>query len=209
MKPGNQEIPPFKIESFWDWFMGMEAHYKYFFTEEELVDKDYLVEAMNNQILDFDRFSWEIGPLADHKYYLTISPNGSKELLRKSKTIIKSAPSLPNWEFYPAKPPKAEPLTFRLFDEFMIERTVVANEWHFVLKRRPDDLWDVIIEAPSIKDLDQDTQARAGEIAVIRIIGEEQKINRIAKVIVVEEFPKGEEIKKESIRKLSQILANP
>ncbi len=41
-----------------------------------------------------------------NKNFLTISPDGVLELLKKSEAILDSAPSIDGWIFYSSKPPK-------------------------------------------------------------------------------------------------------
>ena len=76
-----------KIDQFWSWFVQMEGPIRSFFTEEEPVNKDLIIESMNNRVLDFGMFTWEIGPGMNQPYYFLISPNGDKERLQISRQI--------------------------------------------------------------------------------------------------------------------------
>lgn len=180
-----------KIQSFWLWFAETEDNIREYFAEEEMVDKAALIEAINNRVLDFGLFAWEIGPGTSRTFYLTISPNGSKERLRISKQIIEAAPDLPDWEFHYARPPREEGLQFTLYDDFMVEREVDASPWQYVLLPQPEGRVEVLLEAPNTHHLDPDTRLLAGERVVGNLLGEEARIEFVYRVRVVEELEEG------------------
>lgn len=175
-----------RIKSFWQWFIGMEDNIREYFEEEEMVDKSALIESINNRVLDFGLFAWEIGPGASRSFYLTISPNGDKQRLRISRLIIEGAPDLPDWEFYYARPAVAGGLQFTLYDDFMVEREVDASPWKYVLLKKQDERLEVVLEAPNVHHLDPDTQLIAGERVVNSLLGEAAVIENIHRVRVVE-----------------------
>lgn len=182
-----------RIKSFWKWFVEMEDNIREYFSEEEMVDKAALIESINNRVLDFGLFAWEIGPGLSRPYYLTISPNGSKERLRISKLIIEAAPDLPDWEFNYARPAKSLDLKFTLYDDFMVEREVDASHWNYVLLKKQDERVEVVLEAPNAHHLDPDTQLMAGERVVNNLLGEEATINHVYRVRVVGELEEGQQ----------------
>ena len=206
MNLGLKELDEERIEAFWDWFEETEHSFKLFFKNEELVNKDLLVEAMNNWVLDFGKFSWEIGPLKGEQFYLAISPNGSQALLKQSRKVISLAPERNDWIFYPAKPARDWDFTFSMYDSFMLERQIDARDWSFELKRRPDHMFEITIEAKSIQNLDEETKLEAANQVVLRTIGEERKINRIAKVYVLEDLPESEYPDKKAIGRLKGLV---
>ena len=181
-----------KIQSFWEWFIETEEAIQEYFSEEEMVDKAALIESIDERVLDFGLFSWEIGPGVGRPFYLTISPNGNRERLRISKMIMESAPNLPDWEFHYAKPPKAWDLSFILFDDFMVEREVDASPWRYALRKRAEGRLEVILEAKNASHLDSDTLLMAGERVVANLLGEELMINQVYRVEVVEELEPGQ-----------------
>ncbi len=184
----NQQMLASKIDSFWDWFLEEEENIKDFFEEEEVIDKDALVDTINERVLDFGLFRWEIGPGQRRPFYLLISPNGNAERLRLSKRIMEDAPDLPDWEFYPARPSRSDALQFRLYDNFMTEQAIDASNWQYVLLDTPTEKVDILLEAPNIAGLDEETQWVAGEQGVTNLLGEEQKIARVRTVMVVAEL---------------------
>ncbi|MEZ5041732.1 MAG: hypothetical protein R2828_17690 [Saprospiraceae bacterium] len=177
-----------KIESFWKWFVQTEDRILTFFSDEVDADKDALIETINNKILDFGLFSWEIGPDRGRRHYLTISPNGDKTRLEISKLIISKAPRLRNWSFYYAKPSKKWDFVFKIYDDFMMERTIEAFRWNYVLLEYADDTLEIQIEANNISFLDQDYKKTAADLVITNILGEEAKIKDINKITIVEEL---------------------
>jgi len=174
-----------KIESFWEWFVDYEDTIKEFFDDDSEIDKNALIEEINNQVLDFGLFSWEIGPGVSKNYYLTISPNGKPEQLRLSRKIMTAAPDLPDWEFHHAKPAKKWNLQFTIYDDFMRERSIDASDWRFTLMQRPGQQVDIFLKADNIDFLDTDTRATAGDLVVTNLLGEETKINKVRRIQVL------------------------
>ena len=93
----NQDIQA-KIEQFWNWFTENEHRFR------KVTDVREAVEAMDDQILEFGLFKWEIGPGINKPFYLTLSPNGNEERLELSKMIMDLSPDLRQWEFNYCKP---------------------------------------------------------------------------------------------------------
>src|SRR5690606_8768571 len=106
------EIDKDKIEEFWEWFSMNVDHIKEVLSDDFHEGRKSLVKTTDNQVLQFGMFTWEMGPLDEQLYFLTISPNGSEELLQISKQIIEGSPSFPDWKFYYAKPAKNWDLKF-------------------------------------------------------------------------------------------------
>lgn len=177
-----------KIESFWEWFMEHEAEIKEILDDEIHPQRDALVRAMDNHILGFGLFTWEMGPATRNTFFLTISPNADKELLPISRAIMDHAPDLPDWTFLYAKPAKEGHLHLKLYDEDFNEHHVDALEWKFVLVPCPDKKVDVLIEAPNMAQLDFETQADAGSLVVSNLLGEVNRIQFVRRIIVVQAF---------------------
>jgi len=182
------DIPVSKIHAFWEWFMENEGVIRKFFEAEELVNKELLVEMINNRVLDFGLFTWEVGPGVDKPYYLLISPNGDKDLLGLSRSVVHAAPDLPQWEFYPAKPPREEPLTFKLYDSFMRVCEVDASAWEFSLMEAETEGIELVIKSPSMDHLDEETQFETADKVVVNLIGEAWAIEYIEDLVLVSAF---------------------
>jgi hypothetical protein len=177
-----------KIDAFWKWFAEQEDTIKDFFSDEAEVDKDKLIEEMNNLVLDLGRFAWEIGPDREGAFYLILSPNRDPELLELSKRIMAASPDLPDWELHPAKPARTWDWKLRLYDDFFLEREVDASGWQFVLLDRPGNQVEILFEADNLAYFDTETQQMAGETAVTNLLGEEMRIRYVRKVGVSPEL---------------------
>ena len=169
-----------KIRLFWDWFIRHEAQFRV------VTDPRAVTEMLNNQVLDFGLFAWEIGKGAYKNHSFTISPNGDKARLRLSKQIIRAAPIMPEWEFYPSKPPRNWDFTFEMFDSAMIKQTFDASEWEYVMLDGPSEQIDLILCADNIRRLDYEDLPQAADLVVTNILGEECKINHIHQIDLVE-----------------------
>ena len=188
ISPMNQTNVDPKIDSFWKWFVQMEDRIATFFAEDSEVDKDALIETINNRVLDFGLFAWEIGAGKTKRFHLTLSPNGDAKRLALSRSIIAQAPSLRDWEFYHAKPAKQWDYIFSIYDDFMMERSIEAFRWEYVLLEYPDDSLELKIVASNINFLDGEAKKAAVDLALTNIVGEECKVNYLKKVSIVEEF---------------------
>src|SRR5690606_8077079 len=121
-----------------------------------------LARNMDNFVLHFGMFTWEMGPV-DGRYYLTISPNGNEELLEVSEELIASAPELKRWNFYAAKPKKEWDLKFKVFDDFMTPHEVDASDWQYVWEHGPSRKITITVMANSIHHLDDETKLSAAD----------------------------------------------
>jgi len=64
-----------KVKQFWDWFIDNEYQFR------AITDTKTVVELLNNQVLEFGMFAWEIGIGVEKPHSFTISPNGDKKRL--------------------------------------------------------------------------------------------------------------------------------
>ncbi|MEM6380665.1 MAG: hypothetical protein AAF705_20950, partial [Bacteroidota bacterium] len=78
----NNDFLDQKIDDFWEWFLLMEQRFLDFFEDRTPGNKEALIEHLNNKVLDFGLFSWEMGPGKTKKYYFTVSPNGNEQRMR-------------------------------------------------------------------------------------------------------------------------------
>ena len=189
-----------KIENLWNWFVS---------NEDEIIDvvdnelaTDYIVESLDNRILDFGLFSWQIAPGKSKPWRLTISPNGDADLLKVSREIMNNAPQLSNWEFHYCKQAKDWNRTFEIYDELMNEHSVVASNWKFVALPKKGNLVQLIIEADNILHLDDETRFSAGELFVLNEIGEKARIQNVNTIQVVAEIEDQYQDQKVSIDQL-------
>lgn len=190
-----------KITAFWKWFSGIENQYRKFFTDEP-VNKDLLVEAMNNRVLDFGQFKWEMREGKQGVLQFIISPNGDHELFEKSQQLMAAATPHSNWQFLPALPPEKTDFKFQIYDEGMRLCDVDASEWECFLEKEVDGLIGITIKAENVEHLDSDTQISAGETIMKKLIGEAKFIDHIGGLSVVDEFLESEEEEAFSLKEL-------
>ena len=165
-----------------------------------------IVENLDNLILDFGMFTWEIGPGKVKLWYLTISPNGDRDLLRTSQKIIEHAPNLEDWEFNYCKPAKDWDRRFIIYDNNMNEQNIDASNWNYVVLRNKDGMIDLILEAKNISHLDHDTARTAADIIVTSEIGEETKIEKILSVDIFDKLERQYDSQKAEIQYLKKDL---
>ncbi len=184
----DKKLEQKKVELFWDWFEGYEARIRDVVEDHTPYEREAVVRDLDDQILEFGMFTWEIGLGSARHYYLIISPNGDQQLLTRSRLIIQSAPDLPFWEFHFARPVKEWDLKFSLFDDMMNEHHVNASEWKFVLYQDRNNGIDVLIQAGNMVPLDTETKWTAGNMVVTSLIGEECRINNVNKIEIIDRF---------------------
>lgn len=172
-----------KIQKFWNWFVENEV--ALIVAIEEEGETKHFVSSLDNLILDIGKFSWEIGPSINGGWSLTISPNGDKDLLHTSQTIMDNSPQLTKWEFYHSKPPKRWEKRFTVHDDLMNSHEIDASKWNYVALKYNDQMVGLILEANNITHLGESIAKTAGDILVEGELGEETKINKIATIEVV------------------------
>ena len=178
----------YKINQFWEWFVQHEQEFR------EVEDANRVVEMLNNQVLDFGLFSWQIGEGNVKPHHFTISPNGDKIRLRLSKQIMAKAPNLEHWEFYPSKPPKLNwDYHFEAFDRSLIKQSFNTQNWEVVLRSNSSEKLQIIIFAENILQLDEDDLPMVADLVVTNLIGEEMKIHFVESIHFVDDFEAHEE----------------
>ncbi|MBL4862392.1 MAG: hypothetical protein JKY09_05175 [Crocinitomicaceae bacterium] len=191
-----------KIEGLWSWFYKNEQKIRDCVEQESAPFRDYIVQNLDDLILDLGMFSWAIGEGVHKKWSLTISPNGDKDLLEKSRRIIAGAPELVAWEFYFSKPAKEWDRKFVVYDDMMTEQQINASDWKYVSTQKGDGMIDLILEAENIGHLDVDTANTAADLVVLNEIGEENKIVRISSVSIVDLLDSNNDNDKKNITEL-------
>lgn len=169
--------------AFWKWFSENEGVIRDVLDDEFHPMRAEVVESLNNFVLDFGVFTWEVGEGRYKPYYFLISPNANADLLPLSKHIINQSPELGEWEFHYAKQPKDWDLCFTIYDEMMDERAIDASGWRFTLDPQQGKV-NVILFPDKHLQLDEYTLQRAADIVVISLVGEEGRIRYIDQITV-------------------------
>ncbi len=178
----DQQTLKSKISRFWDWFQESEHLYR------EVTNPQVAVEAMDNYVLEFGMFSWEIGEGKSKSHYLMISPNGDGKRLDISCALMEAAPNLQHWEFLYCKPPKDWDFQLEVYDQFLVKQQVDASEWEYVLLQLPGNYVEVTIRVNNMDDVDMEDKLNAAEMALTKLVGEELVINYLGALEIVREF---------------------
>ena len=179
------EIDEDKLENFWRWFVQNEYLIKNAIEQELSIEQEYLIDQLNNLILDFGRLTWDIGLDDQNSWFFTISPNGNQDLIEIVEHIIEAAPRHLDWNFYAGKPQKNWVRTFSLYDNEMDVVEIDANSWYYVAFLEADGTVELIIEANNIEHLDPETIEIAGNLFLVHELGEKMSLQIVSKVTLV------------------------
>lgn len=170
------------IIDFWKW---IQLNLKYL--EPKKITGDYIVE-LEKHLEILGNFSWEIG-YDDRvkKYFLAISPDYEHDAFELSKKIVEEAPSIDNWIFYSAKPPKQWKLIFDVFIDGEKVR-FDASTWKYILYRFDDGVYDIVIKIPNSYKPYEEHFDEIGMIAVSGELGEAFVIEYVDEIELVYEF---------------------
>jgi len=94
-------------------------------------------------------------------------------------------------------------MRFTVEDRSGAVREVDASGWRYVLLRYPDGAHEVVIEAPSVAELDEELRYSAAIVALDGLLGEERRIEAVDEVSVV---PKLESEYAAKARDLAEII---
>lgn len=179
----SQENIPLSIIEFWDWFQRNESMFR------EIIDPAHAMDTMNEHVLAFGLFAWEIGEGKNKPHYLTISPNGDKARLELSKKIIGAAPNLEKWEFHFCKQSKPSwDYIFEGYDRFFAKQIFNASEWEYVLGKNEDGAIEILVQANNLHVMDFDDELNAVDLVITNILGEELIINHLDAFETVDKF---------------------
>ena len=172
-----------KIKQFWDWFIDNEYQFR------EVTDTKTVVELLNNQVLEFGVFAWELGVGVEKPHSFTISPNGDKKRLFLSRQIFKQAPELQHWEFNYCRPVRKDwDLTFEVFNSSMIKQVYDASKWEFVLEEEDNQKIAILLKATNIVTIDFDDLPSIADLVVNNMLGEERRINDVHSIRFIDDF---------------------
>ena len=162
-----------KINEFWDWFSEHEEKFRI------IRDPHAAREMLDNQILQFGVFAWEIGEGRNKPHTFTISPNGNPKMLRRSQAIIGEAPEMKYWEFFAARPARDWDFILEMYDSFMVKQRIDSADWEYLLRMTPGFKIRILLYAENIDFLDDDDKKSAADFVINSVIGEADKIDYV------------------------------
>lgn len=166
------------ITTFSQWFKQNEDKLRAALTVEESADATHLVEALDEIILSFGKFSWHAETKNDLDFHFTISPNDDLELMDLSRQIIAEMPAINGWEFHYAKQANGD-LSISLYDDQMDIHFVDASSWRVVLASQNKEKFELIVLVNNVNSIDEETQVDATDAIITNLIGEELKIRKL------------------------------
>lgn len=176
-----QNAPSPAIVAFWDWFSSKQT---------ELVSENLdagLVGELEDRLFQIEELDWEIGPGTHKANMFAVSPAGDQKTLQLCRQVIAYAPCLPDWEFYPAKPPRKWQLRFTLATESG-EILVNGADWEVVCSP-VGDRWDLTFRPSHVLQLEVASLSWAATILTDGELGEEMRMEKVENIRVVEQWP--------------------
>lgn len=177
-----------RSRAFWEWFVAEEETIRGLFSEDADLN---LTRVLSRRVSMLSNgLGWEIGPGREKENQFVISPNRDKDRLQVTRRIVQMAPSLPTWEFHPAKPRKD--WDYRM-EVRMKGKTILVSfrNWHYSLTGFSNNSFFDIDLFPDRfqKDIEETTYAKSAVLLVESEIGEELLIDRIDRINVCYRVP--------------------
>lgn len=189
-----------EVQKDWTWFETIAGALAGNFEDPRLQEElDARVSALGPVV-------WELGPGAVEKNALAISPDGDAALLPVTQRIVAMAPTIPGWEFHPARRPRSPSL------EFSFETTdgriadIDAQAWRYLLFRLPDGRFDLVLEQMNLLNASDDDRYACAVLLLDGLLGEATRLLRFREVEPVAALPVEKEQKASSVTSLAAHL---
>ncbi|MCC7453281.1 MAG: hypothetical protein IT222_03870 [Crocinitomix sp.] len=174
-----------RIEDFWEWFDENREVIQQVVSESQHPETNYIVEQLDQHLLGMGKLKWQLENPHESKFNLVLSPNNDRKLLEITRAIIQKANRHQDWEYHHAIPLK-ETFEVILYDNEMEIRTIIAHHWNVIPLIEADGRCELLIEAPELLDLDEDTQLIAVDLMLTDVLGEELKIKHLSGFQILE-----------------------
>ncbi|MDX2359422.1 MAG: hypothetical protein QNK23_01355 [Crocinitomicaceae bacterium] len=169
-------------------------------------ERELVIDHLNNHILSIGTLSWDIGLNDSNHWFLTVSPNGDKDLYKISQEIMSFAPEHMDWVFNASKPAQNWNRFFNINDQSLDPQFVDASSWNYVAFEGEDGKAELIFEAVNIDHLDEETSGEAASYFVVAELGEAAKINLISSITIVQQLNDEDQSDKYSVSELRDHL---
>jgi|SRR6266498_4588913 len=176
-----------RAREFWAWFSEAQAEITLAVSNS---DHDWLRENLTPRVTaltphpENPTINWEIGPGKTKRWQFSLSPLVKANLIA-TRIIIDAAPELPEWEFYPAKPPRRfENAIYRFSDDTREELEFDVRNWEYILTSLGGGRMftiEVVGDFPAW--IDEAMRRKIGHLTVEGILGEELLIERVHSII--------------------------
>jgi len=177
---------PAAIASFWTWFQLNAG----LFGEE--FDNHALFERLDRKIADLGPYGWEVGPAVrlERGSLLAFSP-GTLENLEETKAIVDRAPEISGWEFHAARPPCPWSRRIEVPGRGPVPMALDVGAWEYVLRTYADGRYGLVLHAPEIASMDDDSQAEIVRTLLDAEIGEARRLRSLRGHEIVFAFEPG------------------
>ena len=176
------------ILDFWRWFVKNESRIQKCILTKDSKEQEKIVHSLNEFVLGFGAFSWDIGQNEEDQWFFTISPNLNGDLLQTSKSVIAVAPNHLNWFFYSSKQTKTWDYQLEVYDELLDIFTVDTSKWHYNAFEEEDGSIELIFEIGSLAKKHSEAIENAITAFIINELGEEILISDISNIDFFELF---------------------
>ncbi|MBL9024471.1 MAG: hypothetical protein JNL21_19910 [Myxococcales bacterium] len=159
------------VAEFWCWFASAARR----LAATNFADQG-LLQELDARVSRLGPLGWELGPGQQLSYSLTLTPDGSVELLPLTEAIVAAAAPIPDFELHSARPAKRWDLRFSITGPRGEEVPVDARAWRYVLFRFQDGLFDILIEEPNMGHAEEDMRVSAAIVVVDGLLGERERL---------------------------------
>jgi hypothetical protein len=168
-----------RLQGFWSWF-SIES--------PNLAD---LVERCNTRALadllqaNIDSlacgFGWEIGPLDNEGFYLALTLNGERKLIKLAELVVDSAPLIKGWKFLVGKPARESDNEFSLINEHGDKVNLDISDWTYILTAYDNNsFFDINFLVDTLPNLDANAKKQAAFLVADMKLGERFALETIA-----------------------------
>jgi hypothetical protein len=164
-----------RIDAWWAQFQKATGHLDALFSKKPgsaFKNSDDLVRWMDKYLHGIDpALMWEYGQAVHTKgHRLVITPESAHHLRPLVKTILKRAPQISGWEFYPHRLPEDAAATHQAVEA----RTGVdSSDYQVRIARGDDNRIDIAYFSPSISSPEDENASKAAFVATETLLGEE------------------------------------
>ena len=176
------------ILDFWRWFIKNESRIQKCILTKDSKEQEKIVHSLNEFVLGFGAFFWDIGQNEEDQWFFTISPNLNSDLLQTSKSVIALAPNHLNWFFYSSKQTKTWDYRLEVYDELLDIFTVDTSKWYYNAFEEEDGSIELIFEIGPLAKKHSEAIENAITAFIINELGEEILISEISNIDFFELF---------------------
>jgi len=165
-----------KIDSWWNEFQKERSEIAAAFTRDRkgrFRDSGALADWMHKHLGAIEpNLMWEFGPAVKADgHRLVITPESRRYLRPLVKTILKRAPQLQGWEFYPYRLPESVEATHQTVET---RAGLNSEDFQVRLSRGEFNRVDVFYYSPKLADADDQAAVYAAFVATETLLGEER-----------------------------------